>query len=370
MKKVKIFSRQAVVVLLLLLLLTAMDWSNASCGGQQAGSAGAGAASREPYDLDIYSYQNGTFSYIFGIALAEILNETHPWIRATTVESMGAGPNELMMYTADDYKRKHTIYFGNGYQAWRGTGAFEGKQTNRSKLTFCIGLVVNGLVTANPNITKIEDYAGKSMAVRTGGAVINLWWTAMFDPIVPGIKYERLDFTSAVEGNLSGSLDGWFCVFSSLSANLKEWTGNPATVEFLSRTRHVGFIDMPMEEGKKLRAVRGGPFEDFFQVVVPIPARSIAPEQTKPWHVTLSTTLFMVDQDFPADILHDIMKVVGANGAKFAEYHPQGAFISPQTMPIYIFPDSSNYHPGAIRYFNEVGVKPIFLGDLAEQLAK
>ena len=153
MKKVKVIFRQVTVVSMLLLLLVAMDWSNAACGGQKAGSTGG--ATREPYDLDIYTHQNGTVTYIIGVALSDILNEKLPWMRSVAVESMSSLPNELMMYEADDYKRKHTLYFGIGDLAWKGTGVFEGKQNKRSKIAFCFQLVCGGVLTANPSINRL-----------------------------------------------------------------------------------------------------------------------------------------------------------------------------------------------------------------------
>ena len=176
------------------------------------------------------------------------------------------------------------------------------------------------------------------------------------------MNYEGLDFNAAVEASLSGIVDGWFGIFFSKTPDLKEWAANPATVEFLSRARNVHFIDLPIDVDRQLRAIPGGPFEDFYCVVVPIPAGAVDPRQTMPWYVALTNTIFMVDQDFPEDTLFEILRTVGENQAKFVDFHPQGAFITPATMAIHTFPPE--FHPGSIRYFNSVGVRPTFLGDL------
>ncbi len=317
----------------------------------------------EPYEVDIYSFSTGTFTYTVGMALAEIINEQSTWLKANSVESPGSTPNELMMYDNPDM-RKSTLYYGIGLEAWRGTGAFEGKQNTRSKLAFSIGLVLNGLLTADPNIKTLDDLVGKTVALRSPVASINAYWKAMFDLTTPGVKFENLTFNECVEANLSGRIGGWFCGAFSVAADLKQWRGNPATTEFLARTSTVNFINLDRDADIAVRTEKGGPFEDFYTSVFPVPPQALDPRQTEAWDIAGCNVCFLADQDMPEDVVYEIARIMGENRQKLMEYHPQCEFITPETMAIYTYPQE--FHPGSLRYFEEKGVEPIHLNDFME----
>ncbi len=364
MKNVRKISVQGAAILLLLVVFFA------SCEGKKSESASAvaSAAEREPYNVDIYGHAQGTFAYIVSIAIAELVNEKSSWIRMTAVESQGSGPNELMMLNASDEQRRHTIFQGVGDNAWRGTGSFAGKQTKASKIAFNVGVVYYGIVSNNPGITKLEDFTGRSLGIRSGNSAANPWWIAMIDEKVPNVKYERMDMSPSVEASLSGALDGWMPLFYATTSDFKKGTGNPATVEYLSRAKQVNFINYPMDVDQRIRAIPGGEFENFFMVVATVPPGAADPRQTQPWNAAFCPTLFMVDESFPEEVLYEVVKIIGENNSKLASYHPLGSFITPQTMATYSYPPE--FHPGAVKYYNEVGVTPTFLGDLIEQAAK
>ena len=149
----------------LVIIVCLVGMSSVWATGGSQGSQQAGASGREPYRIQIYTNASGTFLYILGVGIAEILNDQHPWLRATAIEGPGSQANELMMYEADDEMRRHSIYYGSADNAWRGTGAFAGKQNTRSKLGFCITLNLNGLVSNDPNITRAEDFVGLNCLV-------------------------------------------------------------------------------------------------------------------------------------------------------------------------------------------------------------
>ena len=134
----------------------------------------------------------------------------------------------------------------------------------------------------------------------------------------------------------------------------------------MARARHVSFIDKPLEAERRLRATRGGDFEDYREVVATLPARSVDPRQTRPWNVTFGLTNFSADQDFPEEVLYEITKHIVDSRDRLIEFHPQCAFLAPQTMAMYTWP--SEYHPGARRFYESVGVRPTYLGDFIAQL--
>jgi TRAP transporter TAXI family solute receptor len=351
-----------------LILLVVLAFGACSNKASEAPSGSAAQAANEPYQVDIYSYTTGTFTYVMGMALADIINEQSTWLRATAVEAPGSSANELMMYDADDQKRQHTIYYGIGDNAWRGTMQFENKQNTRSKIAFCIGLIMNGLFTCNPNINKLEDYAGRTIALRAPMSSDSYWWQAIIDDAVKGVKFESIDTNSAAESTLNGIVDGWFGGSFSKTTDLQQWVGNPTTTEFLARAKTIHFINQPKASDQKIRKIPGGPFENFYETVATVPAKALDPRQTEPWDVAITNVVYLTDQDMPEDVIYEMVRLMGENSAKLAEYHPQGAFITPETMSVYTYPNE--FHPGSMKYFKEKGVTPTFLGDFIDKLSK
>ena len=332
-----------------------------------AGSRPSQVDGREVFELDIYTHQTGTFTHVLGVAIAEVLNEVLPWVRAVSVESMGSIPNEQMMYDANDYKRQHTMYFGTLYNAYMGNGPFEGRRHTSSKIAFNFSLVMGGLATTNPAVHRLQDLEGRTIGIRAGVSAAAAQFVTLIESGVR-TRMERLDFNAATEAILSGTVEAILPNWTAVTPDLRQWTGNPATMEFLARARHVGFIDFPIDVDRRLRSTPGGPLENFYQMVVPIPPLTVDPRQTNVWYGVMANGPFAVDQIFSEDILFELMTTLHENKEKLTNYHPQGAFLSPETMALYTYP--SEFHPGAMRFYNSVGATPTSLEDFMEKLSR
>lgn len=60
----------------------------------------SGQAKDGTYMLEIYTFQNGTSTYVQGVALADLINQNSTWLHASAMES--PGPNETARLLLSD----------------------------------------------------------------------------------------------------------------------------------------------------------------------------------------------------------------------------------------------------------------------------
>lgn len=83
--------------------------------------APAPTTSQPQVDIQIYSAQFGGVNYLAGMAIAELLNKNHPWIRATNIETAGASENIKRMDKDDPATTARAIRTTTGTVFWTAT---------------------------------------------------------------------------------------------------------------------------------------------------------------------------------------------------------------------------------------------------------
>ena len=331
----------------------------------------AAAPQHDPVEIEIYTSAAGSFTYVLGIAWAELINTNSSWVKATAIESQGPSVNELMMYS-DASKRPNTVYTATAYNAYHGYGDFSDKQNTRSKLMFSFGLSANVLLTTDKTINTLQDMVDKNklMLLRTPRTMtFNPYWEALFNGSVNGqMNYEYMDFTSSVEAMMANRAGAFIGAMQPLSGDMTSYAGNPATEELFSRASYFKFLDFPLEMDKVLQNEVGGPFESFPGSIVPVPAQSLHATQTEPVNVCMVPSYFFADEDMDPEIVYEITRIFGENASSLGDYHPQAAAITPDVMAIYTFP--REYHPGAMRYLDEKGISPVHVNDFMAAVTK
>ena len=364
--------------LMVLSVILVLAFVLASCGGAAASSAppaastpastaaasseadssgdGVAAVDHEPFSVDIYSWSTGSFTYVIGMAWAELINKYSPWLTAVCVEAPSNLANELMMYDAHD-KRENTVYYAVGDAAYRGVEEFEGKQNTRSKMVANFGLTINGLVTCDPNIKTIDDLSGKTMLVRAPMSALNLYWQTIFSELNPEVKFEPMDMTQSVEALLGNRAATFFLPSFAMDDTFTTWAPNAAGAELLSRATTVNFINSPAEAINKLRNEPGGRYENYWTCAVTVPALAVDPRQTEPWDVFMNNGAFFADEDMDDEVVYEMVRVVAEHYKDLSDYHPQAGLVNPETLAIYAGP--VDMHPGALKCFDDFGVTPI-----------
>jgi TRAP-type uncharacterized transport system substrate-binding protein len=289
-----------------------------------------------------------------------MINKYSDWLKATAVESPGNNQNGLMMMNQPE-KRANTIYFTIPYYAQRGLYQFEGMQNTRSKEICNLSLAVQGFVTADSKYKTLQDLVDQTMLVLPNNPTTN-YYEAVMKQVESTLKFEGMDGAQAMEMVLNGRAAAYQFAGFPLSADFKTWMGNPTGVEFLTRAKDVSFVSVPRDLANELKSEKGGNFEDFYMSTVTIPAGGIGdPRQTEPWTCFVNGTPFCADEDMDPDVVYEALRILGEHYTELLSYNPQAAVVTPETLSMTM--SGMEMHPGAMKYWNEIGITPKLLDD-------
>jgi len=212
-------------------------------------------------------------------------------------------------------------------------------------------------VTYDENIKTPQDLVGKKVNIPRRGAhhVVD------FEAILR--EWGVLDKVTVVYG-------GWGECVANLKDGLTDvtimrvnhiypmsFTKGPL-IEELETKGPIYYLGTDPELTKMLRKEPG---------VAIIPVRVFAgalDKKTQPevvWAVSIPI-FFGADMQMDEDVVYEVTRVLYESAGEFAVWHPQGANLSKDFIPAYLKLDL--VHPGAVRYFEEHGIKMVPLVEL------
>lgn len=297
----------------------------------------AAPASMAQQRLSIATGGTGGVYYPYGGGLAELINEYvdgHSAVAEVTgasVENMGLifrGDSDLALALAD------TVY-----QAYTGTGAFEGRRIANTRALGSIYPNAVQLVTlADSGITSLQDLRGERVSVGAPGSGTELNARAILES--NGISYDdfspqRLNFNETADALRDGDIAAGF------------WSVGPPTSSILNLAatrdiRIIGFSDEEIANAREREAVfapytlRAGLYDGVNE-----------PVQT----ISIPNVL-VVNADMPEDLAYEITKVLFERTDKLIAVHPAA---NDTTVDFSLSSTPVPLHPGAIRYYEEVG---------------
>ncbi|AMD02771.1 NMT1/THI5 like protein [Halomonas chromatireducens] len=200
--------------------------------------------------LSIATGGTGGVYYPIGGGFAEMINDNIEGASATaevtgaSVENMGLimrGDADLALALAD------TVY-----QAWSGTGDFEGRQIENTRALASVYPNAVQLVTlADSDVQSLSDLVGKRVSVGAPGSGTELNARALLE--ANGISYDdfrpqRLNFNETADAIRDGDIDAGF------------WSVGPPTSSILNLAatrdiRLIGFSDEEIENAREAEPV-------------------------------------------------------------------------------------------------------------------
>jgi hypothetical protein len=347
--------RKLAFLMLALLIVSSML---AGCGpateteAPENGEEEAPPAPAQKMQINIITGSTGGTYFALGGAMANTWNEYLDNVQVTSqpggasVESVNrvhAGEVELgmaMNNIADD--------------AWNGTGAFENKQQNFRAIGVIYPEVYQGVALKESGIKSLEDIRGKRVAVGpVGSGTVVMTETVLTEA---GMTFDDIraaydGFGDAASKMKDGHLDAAFNVLAVPAAAIQD----------IMTSRDIEVIEIGDELYEKVKAKY--PF--FSQYV--IPAGTYGNEEDK---LTINCVAALyVAPDMPEDIVYDITKVWFEHSAHTAAAHGAAQWLTDElaagNKQIMIDGITTPLHPGAYKYFTEIGldipdmIKPI-----------
>mgnify|MGYP001237534874 CR=1 FL=1 len=287
--------------------------------------------------LSIATGGTGGVYYPIGGGLAELINRhidgysAVAEVTGASVENMGLiarGDSDLAIALADSV-----------YQAYTGTGRFEGRQVSETRAIGSIYPNAVQIVTlAGSGISSLQDLKGKSVSVGAPGSGTEVNAAAILEG--NGISYDemrvqRLNFNETADALRDGDIDAGF------------WSVGPPTSSImnLAATRDISIVPLTADEIERSQAVE--------PVFAPYTLRAGTYDKQDSDVLTISIpNVLVVHADMSDDLAYAITKVLFEKTDELIAIHPAA---NDTTVEFSLTSTPVPLHPGALRYYEEIG---------------
>ena len=280
---------------------------------------------------------SGTY-YPLGGDLANLFNTVIPDVNASA-QATGGSADNLRLIDGEEAELG-TVQNDVSYFAYTGTDSFEGEQiTSFSVISALYAEYVQIVVRADSDIQSIADFKGKSISIGAAGS--GVYTNALHVLEAAGLTLDDIDaqylsFSESADGLKNKQIDAAFVCAGIPNAAVTE----------LSSTVGVRLISLSDEEVAALIAAH----PTYTNLKLPADTYGL----TEDANCIAITALLVCSNNLDEELVYNMTKAMFEQEgilthAKAAEITLENAFNGVGELPL---------HPGAARYFSEVGVLP------------
>lgn len=288
--------------------------------------------------LSIATGGTGGVYYPMGGGLAEIINNRVDGYSATaevtgaSVENMGliaTGDADLAFALAD------TVY-----QAYAGEGRFEGQQLDMVRgLASVYSNMVQIVALQSSGITSLEDLRGKRVSVGAPGSGTEINAQAILE--ANGISYDdinvqRLNFNETADALANGDIDAGF------------WSVGAPTSSIMNLATTQSIVMLELSDDEIAAAREADPI--FAQTTLAGGIYDGVGETT----VLGVPNVLVVSAEMSDDLAYELARAMFENIADLRAVHPAA---NETTVEFTVSATPVPLHPGAIRYYEEIGTE-------------
>ncbi len=295
---------------------------------------------RPPTPVRIATGSKGGTYLPLGTAIAEILNDHVPHVRATAIETAGSRDNMRRL----EAREVELALVQNDTPGGQGVRAIAPLYQE----------VLHMIVRAGGPIEHVENLARRRVAVGPAGSGTEGIARVLFDHFrLEDVVRVHLGLGAAVEAFERGEIDAVFALTGMRA---------PAVERLLTRSGgRLLSLGNPALAGSPIDAVR---IDAPYLTVAVIPQWTYGREPPAPVGTLGVQALLVAHADLPEDVVHDVTEAIFQEKVRLAEREKAVARLSEHFDPGEVrFP----LHPGAIRYYKREG--PAFIQEWAEPIS-
>ncbi|MBI4519678.1 MAG: TAXI family TRAP transporter solute-binding subunit [Gemmatimonadetes bacterium] len=308
----------------------------AACGG---GSGDPGGAADRGF-LSIGTAPPGGAFFVVGGALAEVLNSQSGENWNVTAEATSGSQENIRRLTSGE------LDFGLSnaavtYFAVRGTEGWDRAYPVRAVMTMAPNVA---LFIARPGsgVRSIADLRGKRVVVGPAGAGFEYFITPLL--AAHGLTYN--DFTP-LNATQSAAVD----MLADNSAAAAFIGGAVPTASITQAAASMDIVFVPFDEAATENLVRD---YIFFDRAV-IPAGTYRGQTMDFACLDTGSMHLIASADQPEDLVYRVTKALYEAREQVVQRHAAGASINPANV---VRDTGTEFHPGAVRYYREIGIWP------------
>jgi uncharacterized protein len=310
---------------------------------------GPGCSSEDrPVYLSVGTAPPGGAFFVVGGAISEVLNEQagdYRW-RVTAESTMGSQENIRRLA-----RNELDLALSNAaitYFAVRGEGEWATPQPVQSVMTLAPNVALF-IAPTGSGVRRIADLRGKRVVIGPSGA----GFEQFVAPILEAHGLSLNDLT-ALYATQAGAVD--MLGDGSAAAVFIGGAVPTASISQASASQDIFFV--PFEEEARANLIANYPF--FHPAVIPAGTYR---GQTEDFHgLNVGSMHLITGTHHDEELIYRLTRALYQNRASVAERHPAGNAINPENV---VRPTGTEFHPGAVRYYREIGVWPDTAGTAA-----
>ena len=299
----------------------------------------AGSPAFAQDQLSIATGGTGGVYYPMGGGLAELIN-THVEGYSATAEVTGASVENMGLVATGDADIAFALA-DTVKQAYEGTARFEGQQLDMIRgLASVYANMVQIVALEGSGITSLEDLRGKRVSVGAPGSGTEVNAEAILT--ANGITYDdideqRLNFNETADALANGDIDAGF------------WSVGAPTSSILNLATTNDIVILELTDAQFAAAQAADP--TFARTTLPGGTYEDAPGDIA---VLGIPNVLVASSEMPDDLAYAITKAMFENIAELQAVHPAA---NETTIDFTMSATPIPLHPGAIRYYEEVGAQ-------------
>lgn len=289
-----------------------------------------------PTSIAIGTASQGGTQFIYGTGMAGLISQ-NLGLNASGEVTGGPVQNATLVETGDH--QIGLVTMGPAYAAWTGNSELApGVEHSSLRALFPMYQTGFDIVTlASSGIEDVTGLTGKRVSVGPAGGTAATYWPVMFEELGVSANLSYAGANDATSQLKDGLIDAFaFAAGMPISAFAQIAAENEVNVFALTPEQQAQ-VTAAMPEVAAFE-VPGGMYQNH-------------PEG----HPSVSMWVFTIThQDMPESLAYEITKLVMENNEAMMQIHATAAETLPENVDKNTF---LPYHPGAVRYFDEIGVE-------------
>lgn len=321
-----------------ILTLIALVVTLAACGGSQE-PAGDAPAEAERAFLSVGTAPTGGAFFVVGGALADVAGEHNANWNVTAEATAGSRENIRRLTQGDlDFALSNAAI---SYFAVRGEASWDQAYPIRAVMTLAPNIALF-ISPADSGVNSIGDLRGKRVVTGPAGAGFEMF----VGPLVEahGLTYD--DFT-ALNATQSGAVD----LLADGSAVAAFLGGAVPTASITQASSSMDIRLVPFDDDAKQKVLADYP---FFAPAT-IPAGTYRGQDEDYQGLNVGSMHLITSESASEETVYQFTKTIYEQRASVVERHPAGKAIQPKNV---VRDTGTPFHPGAIRYYQEIGIWP------------